>query len=134
MKVQVTDACAPRVTASPFYTCRRHKRDFRPPRYRRPTAHSVRMVEAVELVACQVFIEKTIAPPGPGLRGAASCPAPAAIVESSIQRPPSPRAMGPQQVWTGRSRSRGPKRSPTDSVLLALLLHCACDGEDGARH
>ena len=39
MKVQVTDACAPRVTASPFYTCRRHKRDFRPPRYRRPTVH-----------------------------------------------------------------------------------------------
>ena len=41
---------------------------------------------------------------------------------------------GPLRVWTGRSRSRGPKRSPTDSVLLALLLHCACDGEDGARH
>ena len=41
---------------------------------------------------------------------------------------------GPLPVWTGRSRSRGPKRSPTDSVLLALLLHCACDGEDGARH
>jgi len=28
VKVQVTDACAPRVTASPFYTCRRHKRNF----------------------------------------------------------------------------------------------------------
>ena len=55
MNLQVTDACAPRVTASPFYTCRRHKRAFRPPRYRRPTAHPVRMVEAVELVACHVF-------------------------------------------------------------------------------
>jgi hypothetical protein len=28
----------PRVTASPFDTCRRHKRAFRPPRYRRSTA------------------------------------------------------------------------------------------------
>ena len=55
MNLQVTDACAPRVTASPFYTCRRHKRAFRPPRYRRPTAHPVRMVEAVEQVACHVF-------------------------------------------------------------------------------
>ena len=53
--MQVTGACARRVTASPFYTCRRHKRAFRPPRYRRPTAHPVRVVEAVELVACHVF-------------------------------------------------------------------------------
>lgn len=28
VKVQVTDAYPPRATASPFYTCRRHKRDF----------------------------------------------------------------------------------------------------------
>ena len=55
MKLQVTDACAPRVTASHVLHLRRHKRAFRPPRYRRPTAHPVRMVEAVELVACHVL-------------------------------------------------------------------------------
>jgi hypothetical protein len=36
-------------------------------------------------------------------------------------------------VWTGRSRSIGPQRIPSSSVLVALLLHCACDGENGAR-
>jgi hypothetical protein len=39
----------------PFYTYRRHKRDLRPPRYRRPIVHPVRVIEAVELVACRVF-------------------------------------------------------------------------------
>ena len=53
--MQVTDACAPRVTASPSYTCRRHKRDFDPLGCRRPTVHPVRVIEAVELVACHVF-------------------------------------------------------------------------------
>ena len=38
--MQVTDACAPRVTASPFYTCRQHKRDFRP--FRPQAAHRPR--------------------------------------------------------------------------------------------
>ena len=32
VKVQVTNACAPRVTASRLYACRRYKRDLRPPR------------------------------------------------------------------------------------------------------
>ena len=27
----------------------------------------------------------------------------------------------------GRSRSIGPRRIPSSSVLVALLLHCACD-------
>ena len=30
-------------------------------------------------------------------------------------------------MWTGRSRSIGPQRIPSSSVLVALLLHCACD-------
>ena len=54
--------------------------------------------------------------------------------KSAIDNPPSPRAMWTAAGVTGRSRSRGPKRGPTDSVLLALLLRCACEGEDGARH
>ena len=41
----------PRDSASPFYTCGRHKRAFRPLRYRRPTVHRVRVTEAVELPA-----------------------------------------------------------------------------------
>jgi hypothetical protein len=61
VKVPVTDACAPRVTASPFYTCRRHKRNFDHLGYRRPTVHPVRVIEASELIAADVFsaVEQT---------------------------------------------------------------------------
>jgi hypothetical protein len=41
---------------------------------------------------------------------------------------------GPLPVWTGRSRSRGPKQSRTDSVLVVLVLRRACSCEDGARY
>ena len=54
MNVQVTDACAPRVTASPFYTCRPHKRDFGHLAIGGLQPTPVRMVEAVDLVACHV--------------------------------------------------------------------------------
>ena len=53
--MQVTDACAPHVTASPFYTCRRQNVMSTQVGYRRPTVHAVRVIEAVELVACRVF-------------------------------------------------------------------------------
>ena len=41
VKVQVTDACEPSVTASPFFTCRRHKRDFDHLGYRAVYSHRV---------------------------------------------------------------------------------------------
>lgn len=53
--MQVTDACAPHITASSFSTCRRHKRDLDQVGYRRPTVHRVRVTEAVELIACHIF-------------------------------------------------------------------------------
>ncbi len=75
--MQVTDACAPHITASPLYTCRRHKRNFDHLGHRRPTAHPVRMVEAVELVACHVFNLAEQTRTAPHLRRRRALPGPA---------------------------------------------------------
>jgi hypothetical protein len=55
VNVQVTDACAPHVTASPFYTCRRQNVISTRSAIGAPQSTPVRVIEAVELVACRVF-------------------------------------------------------------------------------
>ena len=53
--MQVTDACAPRVTAKSVLHLLTAKRDFDQVGHGRSTVCAVRKVEAVELLACHVF-------------------------------------------------------------------------------